>query len=313
MRQFLIDRVKFSVRLGLTILILIGLGCIPVLGLNLAWADVSGTSLSAKDWLRSGVSAFQAGDYRSALSDFDQALVANPTYGAAFSNRCLTQIYLEHYSAAIEDCGQALQLNPTDTESYLNRGLAAYRLGQLEAAITDYNQLLQLKPHDFRAYYNRALAEAEQQAYREAIVDYGEAIRQVSPLSHGMLAEIHNDRGIAHLGLENWPQAIADFTQSIQFSGNDLKAYYNRGCAYHHQGNLTAALQDFDQVTQFAPDHAQAYLSRGLVEQQLGDRAAALADFEQAARFFRSQGATIAHRQTLNLIRQLMTVPSAIG
>ena len=294
-----------------------------IIAICLSWmasgwaAEVDGSKTAipeqARALLRVGVSTFQAGDYRLAVEQFTEAISANSAYAAAYSNRCLARIHLEAYLAATEDCTQALQLNPSDTEAYLNRGLAYYRLGKSADAIADYNQLLQLKPHDFRAYYNRGLAQAEQQAYRAAIVDYGEALRQVSPLDHATLAEIHNDRGLAYLWLERWPQAIEDFTQAVQFNKIDVRAYYNRGCAQHHQGNLTAALNDFSQVLRFAPTYAQAYLSRGLIQQQLGNREAALADLQHAAQFFQTQGATVAYQQTLNLIEKIQGFSLAIG
>lgn len=283
--------------------------------INLNWvAPVwAATELTARERLQMGVAAFQEGAYQTAVTQFTEAIEADVGYAAAYSDRCLGYIYLEDYPAAVTDCTQALELNSKDTEAYLNRGLAYQRLGKPAAAIADYNHLLQLKPHDFRAYYNRGLVQADQQSYREAIVDYGAALRQASPLNHAILAEIHNDRGLAQLGLELWPQAISDFTQAIQFNNTDRRAYYNRGCAYHHQGNLLAAVEDFSHVVKIAPDHAQAYLSRGLIQQQLGNTEAALTDLEQAANCFSSQGATVAYQQTLDLIGKLRGFASAIG
>ena len=290
----------------------------PGVGQNPEFAQAAVPTVStapeptAKLLLRAGNAAFQTGDYELAAQQFTDSLAIQPT-SAAYSNRCLTKIHLEDYATAIADCTQAIQINDKEPESYLNRGLAYHRTGQPAEAIADYNRLLQLKPHDFRAYYNRGLAQAEQQAYREAIVDYGEAIRQVTPLDHPTLAEIYNDRGLAELWLERWPQAIASFTQAIQFNGSDLRAYYNRGCTYHQQGQLAAALKDFTQVLQMAPHHAQAYLSRGLIQQQMGKPEAALADLQVAAQFFNRQGAKVAYLQTMQLIQKLRVTSVAVG
>jgi tetratricopeptide (TPR) repeat protein len=279
---------------------------------SLAAVSIVSPEISVKQPLKDGITAFRSGDYELAIQQFTEALEIAPS-SAAYSNRCLAEIHLEDYATAIEDCTQALQLNSKEPESYLNRGLAYHRIGQPAEAIADYDRLLQLKPHDFRAYYNRGLAQADQQAYREAIVDYGEAIRQVTPLDHLTLAEIHNDRGLAELWLEHWPQAIASFTQAIQFNGSDLRAHYNRGCTYHQQGQLAAALRDFTQVLQIAPDHAQAYLSRGLIQQQQGNLEAALADLQTAAQYFNTQGANVAYLQTLQLIQKLRVTDVAVG
>jgi tetratricopeptide (TPR) repeat protein len=276
-----------------------------------------GSDLEVKALLRSGVAAFQAEDYPLALERFTTAIAVEPGF-AAYSNRCLVQIQLAAYEPAIADCTAALQLNPREPEGFLNRGLAYYRSGEFSRAITDYNALLQIRSHDFRAYYNRGLAQAELQDYRAAIVDYGEAMRQISPLAHSILAEIHTDRGLAQMQLALLPQAVADFTQAIRFNNSNLRAYYNRGCAYHHQDNLLASLADFTQALQLAPQapepkQAQIYLSRGLVQQQLGHQKDALEDLQQAAQYFQRQGAIVVYQQTLDLIKRLRGSAIAVG
>ena len=148
---------------------------------------------------------------------------------------------------------------------------------------------------------------------REAVVDYGEALRQADPLNHATLAEIHDDRGLAQLRLQNYRGAIADFNQAIQLNPADLRAYFNRGCTHHREGHYAAALIDFDQVLQIAPDYAEAAVSRGLVRHQLGQKGEAIADLQHAANCFRHQGAAVAYRQTLDLIHTLRSSNSTIG
>ncbi len=138
------------------------------------------------------------------------------------------------------------------------------------------DSLLQLTPYDHRAHYNRGLAREALGDDREAVVDYGEALRQAWPLDHATLAEIHDDRRLAQLQVQNYRGAIADFTQAIQLNPVDLRAYFNRGCTHHHEGNYAAALIDFDQVLQIAPDYAEAAVSRGLVRHQLGQKGEAI-------------------------------------
>lgn len=299
-------KIAFKIALNLGILILLfGFSAAPV------WAKALELG-QAEDAFKTGIAAFQAGDYEDAADRFSQAIQASPEFAAAYSDRCLTSIYLENYAGAIADCDRALQLNASDTEAYLNRGLAQHRTGHYAEAIADFTQLLQLKQHDFRAYYNRGLAQAELAAYREAIVDYGEALRQVSPLDRPIKAEIHTDRGLAQLLLENDQGAIADFTEAIQFNA-DIRAYYNRGCAYHQQGNAVAALNDFSRVLQLDPTYAQAYLSRGLIRHERGNRQEAIADLRQAADCFCDQGLMMAYRQTLDLLYKLQGSEVAIG
>jgi tetratricopeptide (TPR) repeat protein len=271
-----------------------------------------------KEAFHAGIAAFQQEKYSEAIEQFNQAILQDPNFAPAYSDRCLTYLNLENYLAALIDCTQALKLNPNHIETYLNRGLAHYKSGELAEAIADYSQVLQLKPHDYRAYYNRGLAEADLAAYREAIVDYGQAIRQTSPLDRLTLAEIYSDRGLAQLLLTHHEgavlgNAIADFTEAIQFNKASIRSYYNRGCAYHQKGNRIAALEDFNQVLARDPSYTQAYVSRGLLRQEMGEMGGAIADLRQAATSFNQQGAKGEYQQVLRLIEKMRSVSVAVG
>jgi tetratricopeptide (TPR) repeat protein len=276
-------------------------------------ANLTNATETARIYTQSGVAAFKDGDYATAYDAFSKAIQLNPEYGTAYSNRCLTDIHLRKNELAILDCSQALELRPTDREAYLNRGLAAYRIGNYEAAIADDTRVLELTPHDPRAYYNRGLAKVGQGAYREALVDYGEALRQLSPLERTTVALIQNDRGVAHLMLQQHESAIDAFTQAIQANAGDIRAFFNRGCAYHQQGNLTAALDDFTQVITLDPQYAQAYLNQGLLHHQLGDQGKAIASLQSAATLFQQQQQFPDYLKARKLIEQLKTSLTALA
>ncbi len=270
-------------------------------------AEMTSATETAQIYAQSGVAAFKDGDYSTAYDAFSKAIQFDPEYGTAYSNRCLTDIHLRKNELAILDCSKALELKPTDREAYLNRGLAAYRIGNYEAAIADDTRVLELTPHDPRAYYNRGLAKVGQGVYREALVDYGEALRQLSPLDRTTVALIQNDRGVAHLMLQQHESAIDAFTQAIQANAGETRAFFNRGCAYHQQGNLTAALDDFAQVITLDPQYAQAYINQGLLHHQLGQQGKAIASLQSAATLFQQQRQFPDYLKTRKLIEQLKT------
>jgi tetratricopeptide (TPR) repeat protein len=276
-------------------------------------AEWSNGAEAAQIYAQSGVAAFKDGDYSTAYDAFSQAIQFNPQSGTAYSNRCLTDIHLGKYELAIADCSKALELKPTDKEAYLNRGLAAYRMADPELAIADNTRVLELTPHDPRAYYNRGLAKVEQGAYREALVDYGEALRQLSPLDQTTVAQIQNDRGIAHLMLRQSQPAIDAFTQAIQVDAGNTRAFFNRGCAYHQQGNLTAALDDFTQVIALDPQYAQAYINQGLLHHQLGEKGKAIASLQSAVTLFQQKRQFLDYLKMRKLIEQLKTSLTALA
>ncbi|MCX5694478.1 MAG: tetratricopeptide repeat protein, partial [Candidatus Omnitrophica bacterium] len=68
--------------------------------------------------------------------------------------------------------------------------------------------------------------------------------------------------GIAYYKQGNFPQAIADYTKSIEMKPT-FEAYTLRGNAYGEQGNFPQAIADFTKAIEMNPNIAGAYLGRG--------------------------------------------------
>jgi tetratricopeptide (TPR) repeat protein len=140
----------------------------------------------ARAAFRQGVAAFQAEDYATAHMAFTAAIQSDAAFAAAYGDRCLTHIYLEHYAEAVADCSQALELNPNNPEVYLNhailadiyddRGLAQLQLQNYRGAIADFTQAMQLNPADLRAYFNRGCTHHREGNYAAALTDFDQVL-----------------------------------------------------------------------------------------------------------------------------------------
>ncbi|MDB9374281.1 tetratricopeptide repeat protein [Nodularia sphaerocarpa] len=263
------------------------------------------TQVTANDFLSLGVTQMQSGNYREAIENFNQALELKSDFAVAYSDRCQAHLQLQDYHEAITDCHQAISLAPDNFETYLSRGLAEYRQGNDSAAIADYNQAIALQPIDFRAYYNRGLARVGEGNYSQAIADYNIALTQIPPTTSSFLADIYNDRGLAHLLLQDSPAAMLDFNRAIRLNNQDFRAYFNLGCAEGRNGDNVAAIGNFSQVIKLNPSNASAYLNRGIAQYHLGYHQGAIADLKKASEYFENQGNSIAREQTLNLLHKL--------
>ncbi|HYW18812.1 MAG TPA: tetratricopeptide repeat protein [Nodularia sp. (in: cyanobacteria)] len=263
------------------------------------------TQVTASDFLSLGLTNMQRGNYREAIENFNQALELESDLALAYSDRCQAHLQLHDYHQAVTDCNQAINLAPDNFETYLSRGLARYRQGDDPAAIADYNQAILLVPIDFRAYYNRGLARVGEGNYSEAIADYNLALTQVPPNTSSFLADIYNDRGLAHLLLQDGQAAMLDFNRAIRLNDQDFRAYFNLGCTNGKNGHNLAAISNFSQVIKLNPSNAPAYLNRGIAQYRLGYHQGAIADLKKASEYFENQGKSIAHEQTLNLLQKL--------
>jgi tetratricopeptide (TPR) repeat protein len=85
-------------------------------------------------------------------------------------------------------------------------------------------------------------------AYDQAIQQYDYAI------DHG--APAHYVRGVAWLEKQNYEQAIADFTETIQREAGYYLAYFHRADAYARKGDRDAAIADYRRALALKPDEA---------------------------------------------------------
>ena len=270
------------------------------------------TQITASDFFKLGVKEIQKGSYQAAIDNFSLAIQIQSDFSAAYSDRCLAYIQIQDYHQAIVDCTQALNLVPDNVEAYLNRGLAKYRQGNYLDAIADYNQVIALKPDNFRAYYNRGIALAEDGNYPQAIIDYNLALTKIPSTNTLQLADIYNDRGLAHFELQNLEAAMNDFHLAIHFNPDDYRAYFNRGCICGRTGDNFGAMRDFSQVIRNNPSNAQAYVNRGIANYNLGYYQKAISDLQQASKYFEQQKQIIFSERTLDLIKTVQQEISSV-
>lgn len=99
-------------------------------------------------------------------------------------------------------------------------------------------------------------------------------------------------RGDVYQGLENYPSAIDDYTQAIEFNPQYASAYWQRALTYGAQGNYQEALADFDSSINLNPDYRSqlpsdsgysgAYYTRGNIYRNDGNYELAIVDYTQA-------------------------------
>lgn len=254
-----------------------------------------------------GLAATENHDYSGAIAHFSHAITQNQNLAAAYSNRCLTYLQIQHFQAAIADCTSAIKQSPRATEAYLNRALAHHKLGHYDAAIADSSTVIQQSPADFRAYFNRGLSHIALSQPQQAISDYTNALEHSEQATFQEISAIYTEKGLTLADLQDTDGAITDLSEAIRWNQRNHEAYYNRGYIYNQQQNFSAAIQDFDQTLAIQPNNPDAYFNRGIAAYHLGQLAHAQEDLNQAAQAFREQGQTSAYQATIDLLAKLQS------
>ncbi len=88
----------------------------------------------------------EEGDYERALEVFEEAILMNPSYKAAFLGKGITLMQMERFDESRIAFDKALELDENFAEAYANRGILNDRTGKYEDALRDYKKALQIKP-----------------------------------------------------------------------------------------------------------------------------------------------------------------------
>jgi tetratricopeptide (TPR) repeat protein len=141
--------------------------------------------------------------------------------------------------------------------------------------------------------------------YGSALVKEGKALEGLNYLNESLrlepdCADTYLHRGNAYAELENYQQAIVDYSQAIRLHPGGFWAFLSRGMAYEKTGRHSQAIRDYDQTIKINPDSSNAYIYRGELQMKLGHYEQALRDFDQAIRLDPFQADLFNNRGTVS-------------
>eukprot|EP00603_Paraphysomonas_imperforata_P000186 CAMPEP_0114424938 /NCGR_PEP_ID=MMETSP0103-20121206/6962_1 /TAXON_ID=37642 ORGANISM="Paraphysomonas imperforata, Strain PA2" /NCGR_SAMPLE_ID=MMETSP0103 /ASSEMBLY_ACC=CAM_ASM_000201 /LENGTH=1014 /DNA_ID=CAMNT_0001593727 /DNA_START=244 /DNA_END=3288 /DNA_ORIENTATION=- len=146
-------------------------------------------------------------------------------------------------------------------------------------------------------FYNRALGWKACDQYRNAmtdltttlklIIDEKNTLLSVRDADSGERMEVlnnalnnaYNHRGFCFRKVENFNEAIADYTKAIRALPDNARALNNRAYCYAKKDMYAEAVADYTRVIDIDPFNSHSYHNRGISLDKLGKSDAALADF----------------------------------
>ncbi len=166
-----------------------------------------------------------------------------------YSNRGTVYASAGQFDSAVTNYNRAVKLNPNFADAYNHRGIAYRNLGQLNQAVCDYTKAIELKPNYTEAYNNRGVAYDKLGQLEQSICDYDKSI-ELNP----KLAEAYNNRANTYAKIGQFDRAIFDYTRAIKNNSNLAEAYGNRAVIYALTGKPKGAKKDFLKAVELNPD-----------------------------------------------------------
>lgn len=161
-------------------------------------------------------------EFARAVASYDRALVLNPAYAEALSNRGTALRDLERYEEALASYDQALRLRPDYAEALSNRGVALQSMKRFDAALESYDRALAVMPNYAEALSNRGVLLAELQRFEEALKDFERAL-SLKP----DYAQAFYNRGNLLRELKRWGEALDSYRRALALKPDYAECLYN--------------------------------------------------------------------------------------
>lgn len=181
---------------------------------------------SANIYLNRGIMRNNNNLNKSAIKDFQQALVLEPENSLALYWLSVVAQEAGDDSLTIAALDKAIEGDNAFPEAFIHRGFLKYKSGDYEGAVEDYNNAINLTTSIPDAYVKRGVAKEKLSDYKGAIKDFNSAIKIDNENSMAF-----QYRGNVYFKLKNYEAAIEDYNYSIQLDKENPTPYYNRALA----------------------------------------------------------------------------------
>ena len=155
-----------------------------------------------------------------------------------------------------------------DYKVYLDDGIFDIRNGKFEDAVEKINKSLELKNDWEIPYFYRAVAYHALENYDEAMLDYTKSI-QLNP----NMTDAYYNRAKIILSESNSPmseikKAVADLEKALELDDKFVDALFAMAAAYKKLGEYHKSLEYLEKLLQITPDAVHAKALKKLILQK---------------------------------------------
>jgi tetratricopeptide (TPR) repeat protein len=122
----------------------------------------------AQAYSRRGYDKYMSGAHKSALNDYDSALVLRPNHGEDLMNRGLAKLKLNQTLGALKDFQTSINKDRNLIRNYVHLGNTYQAIKDYQQAIGYYQLYLTLNGDDPSVFYNKGIAELNYNQNEEA-------------------------------------------------------------------------------------------------------------------------------------------------
>jgi tetratricopeptide (TPR) repeat protein len=280
---------------------------------NEAPVTSSGAAADPARLFQAGADALNGGRLDEAERDFRQVLAVNPQVGGAYANLGVVYMKRKQWTKALGPLRTAEHLMPHEPGVRLNIGLAYYRQNEFLKAIPPFESVVRDQPEWLQPrhllglcyFFTDRWADAAKTleplwaqesgqlsylyvlsiaAHRAGQKELDEkATAQLIKAGEGS-PEFHLFMGKAHLNLEQYDMALADFQAAAEANPKLTFVHFNLGLAYLKKQDYEHARDEFLKDAAVEPDLALNYDELGDVYSLMQEDSDAVKSYREALR-----------------------------
>ncbi|HUQ88122.1 MAG TPA: protein kinase [Vicinamibacterales bacterium] len=221
------------------------------------------------------------GNIQSAMSDFEEALKADPDFAVAHAGMAEAQwaMYVqtnnkEWAERAMASNRRALELEPDRPSVRYSAAFTMFRLGQYAEAEAELNRALALQPT-----YEDAIRLHATVLMRQGRVDAGLGeFKKVMALRPNAVA-VHSDMAVALYNAARYEEALTAIEKALALSPASAVNLIRAGAAAQQLGDNARALDFYERANAIQP-RAETFSNMGTIHYSMGDFAKAATAYE---------------------------------
>jgi clan AA aspartic protease (TIGR02281 family) len=150
-------------------------------------------------------------------------------------------------------------------QTYFDKALQSYEAEDYEKALILFNQELELNPKNYMAYYYNALIHKNEDDMALALTSINLGLKYVPSKEKDWLSFCLQARGDIYLAIENYENALADFTSAIKNTPQNENRYLSRAETYIQMNDYVSAEQDCKQALKIDEGNERAWTNLGKI------------------------------------------------
>jgi tetratricopeptide (TPR) repeat protein len=165
-----------------------------------------------------------------ALAKTKSALAILPEYHPALQKQINIFFLMNDEKEAIRAVDEAIHKYPDIAGYYYLKGIINNARGKYIRAIDDFNKAIDLQPSEilYRCYLGRGVSHLNLLEYDQALTDFTSSIEQ-----NDTVASAYHSRAMVNYELHDYSASIKDFLKALDHSEGNSALYFNLGMSYY--------------------------------------------------------------------------------